>query len=134
MDDVLTLISTVRTQDANGIWRKGTETTKDVFCKVSSVSRAEFFNAGRNGLNPSFVFSVFHADYNGETVVEYRGERFSVYRTYKPNAIKGVTASTQDASELSMDYVELYVQRKGGSNGEQSDSSGTFGDGDQNNP
>lgn len=118
MDDALTLIKKTRAQDANGICRNTGETRREVFCKVSSITRAEFFEGGRNGLNPSFVFSVFHADYEGESLVEYRGETYSIYRTYKADRIRGVTESTQDASELSLDYIELYAQRKGGSNGE----------------
>jgi hypothetical protein len=103
------LIKKTRAQDANGVWRNTGETRREVFCKVSSITRAEFFDGGRNGLNPSFVFSVFHADYEGESLVEYRGETYSIYRTYKADKSK---------DDLSPDYIELYAQRKGGSNGE----------------
>ena len=52
-------------------------------CQVDSVTRSEFFEAGRNGLNPEFVFRVFFGDYEGgERLVEYRGKRYSIYRTY----------------------------------------------------
>ena len=98
--EVLTLIGTTRTQDEYGIWRE-TPTARNVFCQVNSITRSEFFDAGRNGLNPEFMFSMFAGDYEGERVCEYRGQKYSVYRTYLGRN----------------DVIELYAERKGGSNG-----------------
>lgn len=96
----LTLIAQTNTQDANGIWQKS-ETQRTVFCQANSVTRSEFFEGGRNGLNPEYEFTIFFADYNGEKVVEYKGQRYAVYRTYHART----------------DVLELYVQREGGVNG-----------------
>lgn len=98
--EVLTLIGTTRTQDEYGIWRE-TPTSRDVFCQVNSITRSEFFDAGRNGLNPEFMFSMFAGDYEGERTCEYRGQKYSIYRTYLGRN----------------DVIELYAERKGGSNG-----------------
>lgn len=98
--ELITLISVTRTQDDYGIWRE-TEKGNDIFCQVNSVTQSEFFEAGRNGLNPEYRFTVFFADYNNEEIVEYKGERYSVYRTYLRRN----------------DVLELYVERKGGTNG-----------------
>ena len=98
--EVLTLIGTTRTQDEYGIWRK-TPTARNVFCQVNSITRSEFFDAGRNGLNPEFMFSMFAGDYEGERTCEYRGQKYSIYRTYLGRN----------------DVIELYAERKGGSNG-----------------
>lgn len=98
--EVLTLIGTTRTQDEYGIWRE-TPTERNVFCQVNSITRSEFFDAGRNGLNPEFMFSMFAGDYEGERVCEYRGQKYSIYRTYIARN----------------DVIELYAERKGGSNG-----------------
>lgn len=104
-DDVISLISETETRDAYGVWiPAGTKTEK--LCRVESITRQEFYNAGRNGLNPSFKFIIFAGDYNGETACEYRGNRYSIYRTY-----------TQPDS----DDLELYVERKGGTNGTRSE-------------
>lgn len=98
--DVIKLIAETDTRDANGVYKK-TETSRTVFCSVNSVTSAEFFDGGRNGLNPEFQFTMFSGDYNGERTVEYQGKRYGVYRTYiRKN-----------------DIVELYVERKGGTNG-----------------
>lgn len=98
--NVVTLIAESKTQDANGVWQLA-ETTNDVFCQVDSVTRNEFFEAGRNGLNPEYVFTMFFGDYNGERTVEYNGNRYGIYRTYHGRN----------------DTVELYAERKGGTNG-----------------
>ena len=101
MDDVLTLLASERAQDSFGVWRE-TLTEREVFCRVYSVNRSEFYQAGRNGLNPQFRFTVFVGDYAGETACRYRGESYSIYRSY---IVPG------------QDYIELYVERQGGTNG-----------------
>lgn len=101
MDDVIKLVSETYAINDYGV-RVPTETKKQVFCKVRSVTRAEFFDGGRNGLNPQFRFDVFMGDYNDETVIEYKEKRYAVYRVYHPE---------------NADYIELYCERKGGTNG-----------------
>lgn len=98
--DIITLIKTSYEQDTNGVMQK-TERPWAVFCQTDSVSRDEFFEGGRNGLNPSFRFTIFAFDYHGETECEYKGLRYSIYRTYNSRN----------------DTLELYAERKGGTNG-----------------
>ena len=100
--DVITLLSVTQSQNAYGVWEE-TRTEKQVFCQVDSVTRAEFFEAGRNGLNPQYRFTLFADDYNGETTVVYKGKAYGVYRTYLARN----------------DRIELYVERKGGTNGKE---------------
>lgn len=97
---VISLISEKRYKNEYGVFQT-CASSRDVFCQVNSVSRAEFFEAGRNGLNPEYEFTMFAGDYNGEKVVEYNGETYAVYRTYYART----------------DTIELYVERKGGTNG-----------------
>lgn len=101
--EVIILLGETQTQNDFGVWVPQ-RTSKEVFCQVDSVTRAEFFEGGRNGLNPEYRFTMFFGDYNGEREVIYKGNAYSVYRTYH--------ARTDD--------LELYVERKGGSNGAQS--------------
>ena len=101
--EVITLLGETQTQNDFGVWVPQ-RTSKEVFCQVDSVTRAEFFEGGRNGLNPEYRFTMFFGDYNGEREVIYKGNSYSVYRTYH--------ARTDD--------LELYVERKGGSHGAQS--------------
>ena len=105
MDDVIKLVSSTQTQNQYGVWEE-TYSAREVLCQVKSITRQEFFEGGRNGLNPSFVFTVFAGDYNGELICQYDGNQYGVYRTY-------LVPST--------DYLELYVERKGGTNKVDSD-------------
>ena len=101
--EVITLIGSTKTQNAYGVWEE-TKTQKNVFCQVDSVTRSEFFEGGRNGLKPEFRFTMFSGDYDGEREVIFKDKPYSVYRTYHART----------------DEIELYVERKGGSNGTQS--------------
>lgn len=100
VDDVITLVSYTKQKDAYGVDRE-TATTREVLAQVHSITRAEFFDGGRNGLNPSYEFTVFAGNYNGEEVCQFHGEQYAIYRTY---LVPGT------------DYIELYVERKGGTN------------------
>lgn len=100
MDDVITLISMTSSRNDYGVWKE-TPTEKEVLCQVKSITRQEFYEAGRNGLNPSFTFIIFAGDYNDEEVCRYHEKQYSIYRAYHvPDT----------------DYLELYVERKGGTN------------------
>ena len=91
------LISTTYTEDAFGVLQP-TTTKRLVYANVTSVSASEWFEGGRNGLNPEFRMTMFGPDYEGEEIVEYNGALYSVYRTY--------TAKT--------DRLELYVEKRKG--------------------
>lgn len=99
--DVITLIKQVSAQDAYGRWID-TEFRQDVFVQVDSVSQAEFFDGGRNGFNPEFRFRMFFGDYDNQVECEYNGQRYAIYRVYQSRN----------------DVLELYVERKGGTNGQ----------------
>lgn len=101
LDSIIKLIRSETVRDDTGVINEKLA-SREVFCGVSSVTRQEFFNAGRSGLNPSFVFLVFAGDYAGETMCIYEGQSYAIYRAYRP----------EDS-----DYIELYVQREGGTNG-----------------
>lgn len=107
--DVISLISVTRVQDDYGDWTE-TLQKRQVYCQVNSIQQREFFEAGRNGLNPQYRFTIFFGDYQDEELVEFNGKTYSIYRTYlKKN-----------------DQLELYVERKGGSNGiESTNQAGT---------
>lgn len=100
MDDELKLIGQRFEKDEFGI-DKSITTEKTVMCRKYSATRSEFFLGGRNGLNPVLKFEMFAGDYEGESVCEYRGNKYAIYRTFQ---------------EEGSDYIELYVERKGGLN------------------
>lgn len=97
--DVITLWQATYTTDDIG-QRTATKTAKTAYCQVDSISRAEWHEAGRNGIRPEYVFTMFAPEYEGELEVEYRGKTYSVYRTY----------------ERKDEKIELYVEARGGVN------------------
>ena len=92
-----TLITESFTQDDYGVMVPSEEETS-VFVAVNSVTGQEWFEGGRNGLNPQYRFTMFSHDYSGEKIIEYEGVRYSVYRTY----------------QKSIDEIELYCELKKG--------------------
>lgn len=100
--EVIELLSSDYTIDDNGV-EQDTVTARRVFCQVDSVTASEFFEGGRNGLNPEYRFTIFFGDYNGEDMVRYNGNTYSVYRVY----------------HAKKDDLELYAERKGGTNGKE---------------
>ena len=76
------------------------ETRREVLAEIESISQSEYFAAQDSDLNPEYRFRVFFADYGGEKIVEFEGERFAVYRTFR-----------------NFDRIELYTERKVGADG-----------------
>ena len=107
--DVIYLVSTSYAENQYGVLI-GTDQERKVYCNVASVSQREWFEGGRNGLNPEYKFTMFEFDYNGEKVVKYRDEYYTIYRTY-------MTGN---------DEIELYAERKQG-NVKRDDSGGQSG-------
>lgn len=103
MDTVIKLLTMTKVKDNRGVGRKS-YTPSEVFARVRTVTRSEFFEGGRNGLNPEFQFTVFQGDYDGQAVIEYEGKRYAIYRTY---------------ISPGQDYIELYAQREGGVNAQE---------------
>lgn len=74
---------------------------RTVFATLTSISRAEWVSysqAGRQGLVPAYVATVFMGDYEGENECVYDGKTYGIYRTY----------------ERDDEQVELYLEKKAG--------------------
>ncbi len=94
---VLTLIEEAYKPDTLGQLIP-TETRRDVYCNLASVSASEWFDGGRVGLNPEYRATMFVYDYNGERIAELDGVRYGIYRTYLAQN----------------EFIELYLERKAG--------------------
>lgn len=97
--NVINLISQTYEIDEIG-QRVPVETSRTVFCDVRSITRAEWFDAGRNGMQPTYIFTMFAPDYENEKIVEFNGHRYGVYRTFRARN----------------EVMEVYVEEKGGLN------------------
>ena len=95
--DVIDLISTVQTVDDYGV-QQTVETSARTYARIKSASQSEFFNGGRNGLNPQLVFVIHAEEYSDQETALYSNKRYSIYRTF-----------LRDDG-----YIELYAEyRKG---------------------
>lgn len=113
--DVIKLISKNQVQNADFTWTEQ-ETATEVFCDVRSITQTEWFNAGRNGIeHPAFTFVMNRNEYADQQIVEYRGNRYGVYRTYMAKN----------------ENLELYCEAKGGVYVNEESNSGESGAGDQ---
>lgn len=95
--DVITLLPSGYAPDAIGQMIPSTQ-GRDVMCEMESVSASEFFAGGQIGLKPEWRATVFAGDYNGENAAVYKGEYYSIYRTYRAD----------------LDRVELYMEKRHG--------------------
>lgn len=102
MDSLIYLISETYSSDAIGQLVPGEQSTA-IFANLQSVTRAEWSDAGQNGLQPQLVATTPIVNYNGETIVQIgdgeQAKRYGIYRTYfQPDS----------------DLIELYLERKAG--------------------
>lgn len=98
MDDQIVLIATGYETNEIGE-RVQVESRTTVWAHVKSVTRAEWMEAGRLGLNPATAFETPKVNYSGEKILEFRGKRYAIYRTY---------------SRDDLDIVELYAELQAG--------------------
>lgn len=75
-----------------------TKTERNVFAQLRSITRAEWFEAGRNGLRPDISFVMNALDYDGEKVIKWNNNYYGIYRTFLARN----------------NMIELYCEKKGG--------------------
>lgn len=73
------------------------ETELEVFVTEHSVSRQEWSVATGNGMNPEIMLETNAANYDDQRIVEYEGQRYTIYRVY-----------------FSGDRVEMYCEEEQG--------------------
>lgn len=77
----VSLISQTITYDGMGVPSIQENETK-VIGNFASVSSQEFFRGGEMGIKPEFIVKVWNTEYNGETLLEFEGKRYIIYRMY----------------------------------------------------
>ena len=72
-----------------------TETRRKTYCEEKSLSMSEVYQAQASGFSPQ-IRLVLPQDfeYRGETVCEYKGERFSIIRDYRDEKTGNSTVLT----------------------------------------
>ena len=110
--DVVKLIKRTYAMDRYGV-EQWTETSRDVYCNIVSVNSSEYFEGGRNGLNPVYRLTMFKYDYEDEELVEINGKRYSVYRAYTSGRSRSWYSRSR-GYRTGHDTIELYVEQRGG--------------------
>ena len=89
--------------DAHEAGTQVTETKRTVKCQELSLTQAEVYQSGGDGLNPEAKLLIpYDKVYKGERELEYRGERWKVLRSDPYKDWNGVI---------------LLIQRKSGNSG-----------------
>lgn len=98
--DLITI--TTDKDDLNQVVEK-LRTSATVMAEIDSVTKSEFYEAGRLGFQPDFRATIYDFEYTDEPIVKWNGKLYSVYRTYYINGA---------------DRVELYCTERGGTKDE----------------
>lgn len=91
------LVEEIYKEDQYGVLQP-TSSERKVYANVTSVGANEWFEGGRNGLNPEYRIRMFGPDYKGEEIVKIGSVYYTIYRTF------------QDRT----DVLELYVEKRKG--------------------
>ena len=75
MDDRIVLIHPGCSKDA--------DIRKEIFAELKSTGRDENTSAGQAGYKDTQRFLIWSVEYDNQKVLEYRGKRLTIYRTYK---------------------------------------------------
>lgn len=81
-DKVITLVAITYSYDSMGVGQE-TEATSSIFANEFTISRAEFYDAGRSGLHPSREFQVRSCEYNDQPRFRIDSIEYDIIRTEK---------------------------------------------------
>jgi hypothetical protein len=100
MNDILILVGRTFDDDGNV---KG-ETRREVFCKLESVGRTEFYQAQATDLRPELVFVLAdYLDYEDEFLCIYGDTWYRVIRTYRKGQELEIIVQRAAAEEVGAD-------------------------------
>lgn len=68
--------------DSNGFENPKVETVVEVYADKLSVGFSEFFKADMAGYKAELKYQIYAHEYNDEEIVEAKGVRYKVLRTY----------------------------------------------------
>ena len=85
--------------EARGVLDAATETRRKTYCEEKSLSMSEVYQANATGFSPSIrLLLPQDFEYRGETVCEYKGERYRIIRDYRDE-------KTGNSTELTLERI-----------------------------
>lgn len=77
--------------EARGVLDTVTETSRKTYCTEKSLSMTERYQARAAGFAPDLRLKLTQGfEYKGETLCEYKGERYKIIRDYEDEKSDGV--------------------------------------------
>ena len=96
--------------DAHEVGTPVTETMRTVKAQEMTLTQADIYQAGGEGLSPEAKLLIPHdRDYQGERELEYKGERWKVLRSDPYKEWNGVILSIRRKQGNSGSVVSRYV-------------------------
>lgn len=85
--------------EARGVLTAASETRRKTFCEERSLSMSEVYQARASGFSPKIRLRLPQDfEYHGETLCEYKGERYQIIRDYRDE-------KTGDSTELTLERI-----------------------------
>lgn len=85
--------------EARGVLDETTETRRKTYCEEISLSMSETYQARASGFSPNFRLRLPQDfEYKGETLCDYKGERYRIIRDYRDE-------KTGNSTELTLERV-----------------------------
>ena len=85
--------------EARGVLDAATETRRKTYCEEKSLSMSEVYQAKATGFSPSIrLLLPQDFEYRGETICEYKGDRYRIIRDYRDE-------KTGNATELTLERI-----------------------------
>ena len=85
--------------EARGVLDAATETRRKTYCEEKSLSMSETYQARASGFAPTIrLLLPQDFEYRGETLCEYKGERYKIIRDYRDE-------KSGDSTELTLERI-----------------------------
>lgn len=85
--------------EARGVLDAATETRRKTYCEEKSLAMSEVYQAKATGFSPSIrLLLPQDFEYRGETLCEYKGERYRIIRDYRDE-------KTGNSTELTLERI-----------------------------
>lgn len=80
-EDLIVLLKETGKNDSEGYFISNMR-RHEVFAKIKSVGRTEFYQSMRSGVKLSATFEIEASEYDAESLIEYNGKTYNVERSF----------------------------------------------------
>ena len=84
-----TLIYLIRENTAKNkigdVVKVGPPIRRSILSERKSVRQSEFYQAAATDFKPEIVFEIWPHEYDDEKILEYKGKRYKIFRSFEPD-------------------------------------------------